>query len=190
MIKRFLLAFLSMLLCAAWAAANDVGLTPAQREAQIEALFAPGRSLEEVKLAVDGMVNPEQDASDIAAELDKLSRVLLPMVADAKGDHAKLKVLRQFIYENGPWNENRPFAYDLADPKGRTSENKLLGTYLRTRRGNCISMPILFAILGQRMGLKTTLAVAPFHMFVKFTDEAGKEWNLEPTSGGGYTRDL
>jgi hypothetical protein len=47
----------------------------------------------------------------------------------------------------------------------------------------------LVMILGRRLGLQMTLAVAPFHMFVKFTDEAGKEWNLEATSGAGYTRD-
>ncbi len=50
-------------------------------------------------------------------------------------------------------------------------------------------MPILFAILGKRAGLDMSLAVAPRHMFVRFTDEAGRAWNLETTSGGGYTRD-
>ncbi len=50
-------------------------------------------------------------------------------------------------------------------------------------------MPMLVIILGRRMGLKMTLAMAPSHVFVKFTDAQGREWNLEATSGAGYTRD-
>ncbi|EUC00055.1 hypothetical protein PMI07_006335 [Rhizobium sp. CF080] len=34
------------------------------------------------------------------------------------------------------------------------------------------------------------LAQAPLHVFVKYTDDAGATWNLEATSGGGFTRDL
>ncbi len=51
-------------------------------------------------------------------------------------------------------------------------------------------MPMLALILGRRMGLKMTLAVAPLHVFIKFTDDAGKVWNLEATSGLGSTRDM
>ena len=65
----------------------------------------------------------------------------------------------------------------------------MLQRYLTTRRGNCITMPILFLALGQRLGLTMTLAEAPLHVFVKYTDDGGVVWNLEPTSGGGFTRD-
>jgi hypothetical protein len=50
-------------------------------------------------------------------------------------------------------------------------------------------MPILFAILGQRLRLKMMLAEAPLHVFVKFTDDHGHGWNLETTSGAGFARD-
>jgi len=66
----------------------------------------------------------------------------------------------------------------------------LLQRYLTTRRGNCITMPILFLALGQRLGLTMTLAEAPLHVFVKYTDDDGAVWNLEATSGGGVTRDV
>ena len=50
-------------------------------------------------------------------------------------------------------------------------------------------MPTLMMVLGNRMGLKMTLAHAPWHNLVKFTDSEGREWNLEATSGGGFTRE-
>lgn len=81
------------------------------------------------------------------------------------------------------------FSYDLEDPLGRRPENRLLSDYLADRRGNCVSMPMLMMILGNRLGLKMTLAEAPQHSLVKFTDSEGREWNLEATSGGGFTRE-
>jgi Transglutaminase-like superfamily len=188
--KRFLSAILSALLWMTSAVANDTSVTPEQRDAQVEALFTPGRDLFDVKLAVDALVDPSADTASIRAQMDELVATLLPMAAGVRGDHNKLKVLRKFLYESGPWNGNKPFAYDMTDRFGKKLENKQIGTYLRTRLGNCVSMPILVTILGRRMGLKMTLALAPFHTFVKFSDETGREWNLEATSGAGYTRDL
>jgi regulator of sirC expression with transglutaminase-like and TPR domain len=67
---------------------------------------------------------------------------------------------------------------------GTKVTNKLLTTYLKTKKGNCVSMPILFVILGQRLGIDVTLALAPEHVFVKYRDDHGRLFNLETTSGG------
>jgi len=170
--------------------ASIAGTASSDLEKQVEALFNPSPDALLVKLAVDAMVEPSTNPDRIRQELDDLTAVLQPMLAGATGSHAKLKVLRRFLYEPGDWNGNRPFAYDMADPLGSKLSNKLLGRYLETRRGNCVTMPMLVMILGRRIGLDMTLAVAPHHVFVKFTDELGKVWNLEATSGAGYTRDI
>ncbi|MFC3654370.1 transglutaminase family protein [Xanthomonas hyacinthi] len=68
---------------------------------------------------------------------------------------------------------------------GKNPKNKQLVTYLATRKGNCVSMPILFAILGQRLGLPVALATAPNHVLVKFADDEQQAWvNVEATAGG------
>ncbi|HTU64676.1 MAG TPA: hypothetical protein VMF52_01895, partial [Steroidobacteraceae bacterium] len=52
------------------------------------------------------------------------------------------------------------------------------------------SMPILYVILADRLGLKVAIAMAPSHLFVKATDPAtGRVFNLETTSGAHVTRD-
>lgn len=51
-------------------------------------------------------------------------------------------------------------------------------------------MPLLFLFLAERLDLEVTAALAPEHVFVKFTDDDGKVWNLEATSGAGATRDI
>ncbi len=104
-------------------------------------------------------------------------------------DVRKLAAVRTVIYQPGSWNDQRPFAYDLADPYGQNLSSKLLSTYLSTRRGNCVSMPILFLILADRLGVNVALSTAPLHVFLKFTDAAGKVTNLEATSGALPARD-
>lgn len=83
-----------------------------------------------------------------------------------------------------------PWAVRIAyDPLGTKIENKLLSTYLQTRRGNCVSMPTLVLILGRRLGLNMTMATAPNHVYVVFNPEGTQDWiNLEATSGANPAR--
>jgi len=78
----------------------------------------------------------------------------------------------------------------MSDPLGTKIVNKLLPNYIATRRGNCVSMPILFLILATRMDLPVTLSTAPLHFFIKYADDVtGQTINLETTSGAYPTRD-
>jgi hypothetical protein len=90
-------------------------------------------------------------------------------------------VLREYLYIKGEWNHHQPFQYDFADPLGRQVRNKLLPHYLANKKGNCVSMPLLFIALGQKLSIDVTAAQAPSHVFVKYRDEAGNWLNLETT---------
>jgi regulator of sirC expression with transglutaminase-like and TPR domain len=51
-------------------------------------------------------------------------------------------------------------------------------------------MPILMLILADRLGLDVSLSTAPMHLLMKFTEsETGRTYNVEATSGGGFSRD-
>jgi regulator of sirC expression with transglutaminase-like and TPR domain len=142
------------------------------------------------KLAFDGIVDPSLNVDAVWAELDRLAQSATALAGAGASQAAKLSALRRVIYESGTWNGGRPFAYDHADPLGRNIRNKLISTYLTTRRGNCVSMPILFLIVGERMGLNLGLSTAPLHIFLRHTDEGGREINLEATSGALPARTL
>ncbi|TGP85403.1 MULTISPECIES: transglutaminase family protein [unclassified Mesorhizobium] len=147
------------------------------------------------KLLVDKFVDPSVDETAGLAEIDSMVVTVSKMLGTLPPDAAstsmeKMKALRTFLYEGGWWNNGRPFEYDLSDPYGQKPGSQSLTNYLATRKGNCVSMPALFLILGKRLGINVTLSTAPLHVFVKFTDDAtGKTWNLETTSGAGFTRD-
>jgi regulator of sirC expression with transglutaminase-like and TPR domain len=187
--KWLCLLFLTFLLSAAQAAEDKSLFSDPTLEAKLESLFTPGRDLAGIKFTVDQMADPAADIAAASAELDNLTDALRDLAAGAQTSAEKLAALKRLIYEAGPWNDNRPFAYDMSDPLGQKPANRYLHNYLALRRGNCITMPILFVILGQRIGLNLTLAEAPLHLLVKYTDDDGAVWNLEPTSGGGFSRD-
>ena len=140
-------------------------------------------------LEIEKLIDPGIDVEANLAEINALTARLQSMIPPKATSREKLRALQTFIYEPGPWNEGREFSYDLDDPNGDIFETRLLSTYLRTRKGNCVTMPFLVIVLGQRIGLNVTAATAPLHILVKFTDDDGKTYNLEATSGARGARD-
>jgi len=144
------------------------------------------------KLTFDKLYDPGSTDIDAALrQIDGMVQTIRAMAGPSATAQQRLIALRTYIYKAGPWNQNNPFTYDFADPLGRKTSNQLLATYLRTRRGNCVSMPMLFAALAQRLSLDVTLSTAPHHVFVKYHDDAAGRWiNLETTSGANPARDV
>jgi len=154
----------------------------AQPDAQID--FA------RAKLTFDRFIDPAIDLSASLKQIDTMADTARRMAGSNAPPLRKLRAVREYIYVDGDWNGNRSFQYDLSDPLGEKPANRLLSTYLKTRRGNCISMPILFLALADRLGLHVTLSTAPMHEFVKYVDDpTRKAYNLETTSGALPARD-
>jgi regulator of sirC expression with transglutaminase-like and TPR domain len=159
-------------------------------ESAIEALFSGVDDPLTIKVKVDDLVSGQPDGPQVRQAVDALEAKLDELIPANANDLDKLGALKHLLYVSGPWNDERPFSYDKSDPLGKKPENKFLNRYIITRQGNCVTMPILFMILGKHVGLNMTLAEAPFHLLVKYTDNAGAAWNLEATSGGGFSRDV
>jgi regulator of sirC expression with transglutaminase-like and TPR domain len=145
--------------------------------------------LARVKLTIDKMIDPGVDIEKDTKQLDEMAaeiKAKLPFAADSQ---TKLDVLRAAIYKPNSINGFKAFGYDLDDPLGQKMRNSLLSNYLATRKGNCISMPFLFIVLGQKLGLDVTASTAPMHVFVKYRDDRGNLQNIETTSGANFARD-
>jgi regulator of sirC expression with transglutaminase-like and TPR domain len=155
----------------------------------VEALFHMNGDFVDVKIAIDKLVDPSIDMIALRKQFDDYRAPLVTMLQGVIGDHEKLAVLRRFIYEPGPWNNYKVLAYDHNDPLAQILEHRFLGYTIDNRSGTCSTMPQLMMLLGKSIGLRMTLAFLPKHNFIKFTDEQNREWNLEATSGGGYTRE-
>jgi regulator of sirC expression with transglutaminase-like and TPR domain len=141
------------------------------------------------KVALDELIDPDFDRAAVFRSLDQLTAWAMTLTRGDPSPSIRLGAVRRVIYESGPWNDHRPFAYDMDDPSGLLIRNKLLHNYLQNRLGQCVSMPVLYLIIADRLGLDVALALAPHHLFIHYTDEGGRMHNLETTSGGHPTRE-
>ncbi len=79
--------------------------------------------------------------------------------------------------------ENIPFSYDFDDIFGEKSwENMFVTKLLATRKGNCHSLPYLYKILCEELGVPCWLALAPNHIYIKHRSEKAGMYNTELTS--------
>ena len=59
---------------------------------------------------------------------------------------------------------------------------------MKTKSGNCHSLPSYYKILCEEIGGSAYLALAPNHLYIKHIDEKGQWTNLELTNAG-FPRD-
>lgn len=74
------------------------------------------------------------------------------------------------------------------DGKGKT-ETYFLNGIMDTKRGMCLTMPMLYLAISQRLGLPISVALAPQHTFLRYQVPGRTPHNIEVTSGGGTLTD-
>nr|WP_314496830.1 hypothetical protein [uncultured Chryseobacterium sp.] len=78
----------------------------------------------------------------------------------------------------------RPFNYDFEDVFGHHDITSLfVSKLLSTKKGNCNSMPYLYKILAEELGVEANLALAPNHVYIKHQIKSDGWYNTELTSG-------
>lgn len=77
-----------------------------------------------------------------------------------------------------------PYSYDFEDPFGHEDwSNMFVSKLLKTGKGNCHSLPYLYKILAEELGVEAHLALAPNHIYIKHKNEKDGWYNTELTSG-------
>lgn len=78
----------------------------------------------------------------------------------------------------------KPFRYDFEDVFGHEDiSNLFVSKLLKTHTGNCNSLPYLYKILAEELGVTAHLALAPNHIYIKHNIESVGWYNTELTTG-------
>lgn len=78
----------------------------------------------------------------------------------------------------------KPFTYDFEDVFGHKEfSNLFVSKLINTQKGNCNSMPYLYKILAEELGVSANLALAPNHIYIKHNIKSLGWYNTELTSG-------
>lgn len=78
--------------------------------------------------------------------------------------------------------------YVQGQPDHRKPETQFVNGLLRTKTGTCVSMPILYVLVGERLGYPIHLVAIKDHYFCRW-DDGKYASNIEATSGGGIADD-
>ncbi len=71
------------------------------------------------------------------------------------------------------WRVHKPYMYDFEDYWGDEDWSQMFVTkLLRTSKGQCHSMPLLYLILAEEIDAEAWLALAPEHSYILFRDES------------------
>jgi len=75
-----------------------------------------------------------------------------------------------------------PIKYDLDDYKSEKNfDSHFVTKLMKSGSGQCMSMPLYYLVLAEKMGAKAYLSYSPHHSFVKIQDNDGAWHNLELT---------
>ncbi len=77
-----------------------------------------------------------------------------------------------------------PYHYDYEDFRGEKDHTKQFVTkLLRTGTGQCHSLPLLYKLLADQLGVKAYISMAPNHSFIQVKDNTGRLYRYETTNG-------
>ncbi len=79
--------------------------------------------------------------------------------------------------------EHIPLGYDYVDFKAQEDyRNSFVTKALATGWGQCNTLPAIYVILAEELKAKAWISYAPYHSFIKFTDDEGTMQNYDPAS--------
>ena len=86
-------------------------------------------------------------------------------------------------YGNEITIENHPYGYDFKDAMGKEDWTKMfVSKLLDEHNGNCHSLPYLYKVLAEEIGISAHLSIAPSHMYIKHSSKQTGMYNTELTS--------
>jgi len=101
----------------------------------------------------------------------------------------RVRALNTYLYKKGRWNDSISFGYDDDDLGVTKLSNKFINGYIATKKGSCITLPMMYVILGERLGYPIFVSRLPYHFFIRYVPErrtAKFQENIEATNGGGF----
>lgn len=73
------------------------------------------------KIALDRIVDPSIQPAEVEGEIGKLIAAARIFAGPHPSVGTQFDAVRKVLYQPGPWNDNRPFAYDNSEPLGEKS---------------------------------------------------------------------
>lgn len=128
-------------------------------------------------------IYPELDIKAYSEKIDAMVTAARLVAKGSTDPDYRIRALNTFLYKY------MGIKYDLSDTNAEKLQNRYLNGILDTKMGSCITMPILYIAIAQRLGYPIYPVSVPWHYFLRYVDPKLKQQNIETTGGGGYVPD-
>ena len=136
-----------------------------------------------VSLLMSKEAFPDININNYSRKIKKMVREIKKKGNKKKDPLYKIGIINDYLYKN------QGFKYDFKDMNARNTKNQFITGYLDSKEGSCITMPLLYYIIGKELNLPLYWVKAPDHFFVRYKNDDGTYINIETTSGGKIAPD-
>ncbi|MDR2684189.1 MAG: hypothetical protein LBB53_02260, partial [Prevotellaceae bacterium] len=141
-----------------------------------------------VFLAENAYYDNKLSYSWFCGEIDKHVANVHKIIKTQPADAQQFKTIGNwavYVYMVKPMGENDStvFTYDFNALINHSPTAGFVSKVLKTKEGNCVSLPSFYKLLANEIGANAYLAYAPYHCYLKHKDEQGNWRNLELTNG-------
>ena len=152
---------------------------------------------EEINIGIASLVMakefyPDMDIDFFIHSFDSLANRFNKFFGQHTDPDQRIRALNTFLYKPGAWNKGRIFSYDNYDLEAEELNNRFINGYITTKKGSCITMPLLYVVLAERLDWPIYPVLTPKHFFMRYVPEKpipGFQKNIEATNGGSYVSD-
>ncbi len=125
--------------------------------------------------------------SDFDKQIDSIANLCQKMI-NKKGLNsyktASNWAIFMFMTQKVHENNQSPYSYDFEDFLGEKDfSNTFVNRILIDGKGNCLSLPLLYKCIAQKMNAEAKLTLGPSHAWIRHIDEDRNWANVELTSG-------
>jgi regulator of sirC expression with transglutaminase-like and TPR domain len=155
-------------------------------ENEIDRIFAtPDNNIDMgiAALTVAKDIYPDLDIQAYSEKIDLIVNGARLITEGNKDPDYRVRALNTYLYKYVG------IQYDSTDPYTKKDENRYLNGIIDTRKGSCVTMPLLYLVVAQRLGYPVYAVSVPWHFFVRYDDPNLIQQNIEATGGGGYVPD-
>ena len=126
------------------------------------------------------------DFDNFEKDIKKIGNSCSLMVSKKRFENyktAKNWAIFMWITQKNIENENKNCEYDFKDFLGESCfSNTFVTRLIKDKKGNCLSLPLLYKCIAQELKIEAYLTLGPSHAWIRHIDEDGKWLNVELTS--------
>jgi regulator of sirC expression with transglutaminase-like and TPR domain len=134
-------------------------------------------------LVIEKLYHTDINITSSLKKIDEIVRTIQKMPEYGDSSLEKMGTVLKYFYTPSEWNQYKVYQYDLDDLTGQKNPVSTVHYLLNNRYGNCLSLPTLLTVVGQRLGVDIKLAIAPSHVYAHYKGDDGSITNIEATSG-------